>query len=215
LISTKIAIKSIATRVRLDFRFGIVSMFDYEPSSDIDLNYLKIGTHDEDADRIAKILRGCRNACKLELFGQADISQVMMKVAGNCHQLETLSLMYKGGRVDGQAMKSLLICCPKLQSFTYEASLGMQAYESLALYGGSLIYLTLLSFGDRDLNRPPSASTNLSSNFDILSNSPIFDPEFKQPRSQRMKSFIISKPHYRNIMTRISFKAFLACFGKN
>jgi hypothetical protein len=152
----------------------------FEPSSDIHLQYLKIDTHDEDADMIAQILKACHNISTLELRGKIAISPMIKKIPHNCHQLESLELDYEGS-VDGLAMRDLLLSCPKLESLDLHSPLDVEAYESLALYGGSL-YSFLLEH--RRNSSQPAVPINLLS---FSSNLLVFDPNFKQKRKQVMK----------------------------
>jgi hypothetical protein len=153
---------------------------------------------------IAKILKACRNAHDLSLSGNADISQVILKISDHCRQIENLNLFYKGSIVNGPAMRSLLQCCPKLEIFFLYSNLDLLAYESLALYGGSLTSLSLM-IPDEE------ASTNRSTYcHSFPSNSLIFDPSFKPNRKKMMRSFTTNDSLYLHAK---SVAAFLSCFG--
>jgi hypothetical protein len=179
----------------------------FEPSTDIDLRYLDIRTSNEDATMIAKILKACFNIRKLHLSGSADISRLMVNVSESCHQLVTANLLYDG-QISGKLMQNLLRSCPKLAILTLRAVLDVSAYESLALYGGSLTTLRLLETA-RDPHTNQRDLVTLSRCF--LLNSPIFDPSFKQRRQQKMKTLELYEPIFLNIK---HLARFLSCFGK-
>jgi hypothetical protein len=189
-------------------RGDISSLFDPSSASAsaIDLEQLNLETSDDDVDMIAKILKACRNAHELQLTGSADISQVMIKIADNCHQLVTLELQYEG-MVDGSAMKSLLQLCPKLESLTIYAAYDVLAYESLALYGGNLTHLKLVISSQSSVSTTPPAFPSIS---------PIFNAtcSFKQHRKQPINAIIrmSSEPIYEYLGIE-SLAAFLSCFG--
>jgi hypothetical protein len=193
-------------KLELDHRFrveigGLVPMF--ESTYYIDLQLLTIRTYDEDPDMIAKILKGCRNVYELNLSGRANISQVMIKISKTCCLLETLFLHHRR-QVDGTAMKSLLRCCPKLFDMGLDASLNVEAYESLALYGSNLLNLTL------DDARAELASVSSYPPSSFPSNSLVFDPSFKQRRNQPINSLITGNQLNLSIKSLV---AFLSCFG--
>jgi hypothetical protein len=98
----------------------------------------------------------------------------MLKIADNCHQLLTLNSAYCGV-VHGSTTTSLLQRCSKLELLKLDADLDIQAYESLALYGGNLTGLIV------DSPRY-SSQASVTSSFPISFSvgSPIFDPCCKQ-----------------------------------
>jgi hypothetical protein len=206
--AVRAALKSITHRVNylqldvdIDSTPGDIS-FAFESSTGIDLECLIIRTNNEDADMVAQILKGCRNANKIELQGQADISQVMMKISDLCNQLTDLSLTDYEGIIDGPAMRSLLQCSPMLERLYLDSyPLELKAYESLALYGGSLIQLWLYLPRSTSSTYPPSFSRD----------SLVFDSNFKQNRKRAMTSFITIQPLFLSVK---SLAGLLSCFGK-
>jgi hypothetical protein len=177
----------------------------FEPSADIDLHKLTIKTYNEDADMIAKILKGCRNANELHFSGEASISPVLMKISDSCHQLVTLALYKYKGVVDGPAIRGLLQSNPQLESLTLDSTLDLLAYESLALYGDSLMDLCLCS---SDSTIKADSNGNIVQSF--LSNSAVFDANSKQTRQKTMKTFRYEMSSFLSIE---SLAAFLSCFG--
>jgi hypothetical protein len=101
---------------------------------------LTFSTYDEDSDRIAIILQGCRNADRLDLHGFADISLVLTSISDSCRQLVGLTLAY-----DGQVTRQLLQSCPLLKTLSLSVVhlLDTQVYEQLVLLGGKLTELVL------------------------------------------------------------------------
>jgi hypothetical protein len=155
---------------------SICSMFS---SPGVDLRILRINIGKENTDMIAKMLQGCYNMEELDLSGLVDMSPVMMKISVSCRQLVELTLGYQGS-VDGAAMKALLISCSQLQSLTLFGSLVLEAYENLAFYGGNIHELQLSDSPDSSIE-PGSLS--------FSSNSPLYDPSFKQQRKRHMEYF--------------------------
>jgi hypothetical protein len=178
---------------------SICSMFS---SSDVDLRSFSVMTYTDDADRIAMMFQCCRNADRLGLRGSANISQVMMKVSDSCRQLVDLSLAYDG-RVDGLAMRSLLQTCPLLKTLAIQASLSLQAFEYLVIYGGNLTELALLSWIVGTSMYGPLAIPS----FDM--SSPLYDINLKQRRKHPMNRLV-----WRDLFLDVkSVAKFLSFFG--
>jgi hypothetical protein len=129
---------------------------------------------------IATMLQGCRNATKLDLSGNENASLVMMTISIGCPQLLDLTLAYNG-IVTGSTIRTLLQSCPQLTSLTLKlvAPIDLQAYESLALFGGNLTVLRL-HVREGIVIQPGSLS--------FPADSPLYDPDFKQQRKNSMTS---------------------------
>jgi hypothetical protein len=175
-----------------------VSICDLFNSPDADLRSLSINTSNESLDKLALLLRSCRNADRLDLKGDADISQVMVKVSDSCRQLVSLQLSYNG-RIQGAAMLTLMRSCPLLKRLIVKASLDVQAYEHIAYYGENLICLCLAS--------PTLPRVTEGHSFDVKS--PIYDTNFKQHRKNPMRS-LNWETHGLYVK---SLAKFLSCFG--
>jgi hypothetical protein len=169
----------------------------------VDIRSLNIRTYYEDPDKIAMMLQGCQNAEKLNLGGYAFISPVIMTVAASCHQLVHLALDYDGS-IEGTAMKMLLQSCRQLNSLIVYASLDLQSYEFLGLYGGNLnkIYLCQSLMADDAYMRGGYLQS-------FPTNSPLHDPCFKQQRKRPMVTLHCDLC-YLDVK---SLAAFLSCFG--
>jgi hypothetical protein len=165
----------------------ITSLFS---SPGVDLRSLTINTSNENADMIAMMLQGCRNAEKLNLSGRAHISPVISRISAICHQLIDLKLNYDRV-VDSPATKTLLKSCCQLQSLTIFANFDVQAYENLALYGGNLLKRRLVG---RVIYYTPSSPLN---------------DRFKQSRKRAMVSVNFELDDFD---VKILAK-FLSCFG--
>jgi hypothetical protein len=168
----------------------------------VDLRYLSIRTGYESLDVIALMLQGCRNIEKLELVGKMSISLVMMKISASCHQLVDLTLSYST-EVNGEAIKALLQSCHQLKSLYITCELiDVQAYESLAMYGGNLTRLILQFIHDDTLLEPATLSIGASS--------PLYDPSFKQQRKCDMACLSCDLCD----LDVMSLAKFLSCFER-
>jgi hypothetical protein len=202
LIRTIKRLRSCTLNVELQYNAAdpdtsIYSLFSSR--DDVDLRSLTMSTHDEDADRIAIMLQGCRNARRLDLNGRANASQVMIAISNNCRQLVVLYLRYES-QVDGEAMRRLLQSCHLLTSLFLITHLDIQAHESLALYGGNLTKLRIF----------PNETTEIieSLSFDP-NNSPIYDLSFRQQRKYPMKLLMMGA-YYLDVK---SLAKFFSSFG--
>jgi hypothetical protein len=179
-----------------DAETTISSLFS---SPGVDLRSLDINTCEENADQIAVILRGCGNAHTLILQGEANLSDVMMKISLSCHQLVDLKVDFYG-EVTGEAMRALLQSCRQMKSLSLLLwkPFQFQAYEALALHGGNITSLVIRSI--------TIASSTVGA---FIVSSPLYDPGFKQQRKHPMMKFICEAP----ALDVKSLAKFLSCFG--
>jgi hypothetical protein len=177
-----------------DTSTSICSLFS---SPGVDLQTLSISTSNENADQIAMMLRGCRHVDALSLKGEANISEVMMKISGICQLLLCLHLNYNTGQVNRQVMLALLKSCHRLKSLSL--CLELQAYEALALQGGNLINLNLQT-------SQPASTAAIGA---FHPSSPIYDIGFKQQMKYPMASLSFRAP----ALELKSFAKFMSCFG--
>jgi hypothetical protein len=211
---------TILKRVRsFELNYDVVNIHNYEDDDDddddndsessicllfnspgVDLRSLKIPTYNENADKIALMLQGCRNIEKLNLKarGGEALNPVMMKISAICHQLVDLTLSYAANFINGGAMQALLQSCKQLEKLELVSYLGVEAYESLALYGLNLQTISLTSY-------KPCLQSKLS----FTTTSPLNDAKFKQLRKHPVTSFDIEQCD----LDVKSLATFLSCFG--
>jgi hypothetical protein len=154
---------------------SICSLFK---SSKVDLRSLAMNTHNANADEIATILRGCRNADTLQLTGKANISNVLMQISDSCHMLVELKLEYDGS-INGVVMAAFLQSCLELRSVAFHAALDTDAYEMMAMYGENITDLRL-----HRKNAGILAASIVAGSFDARSH--VYDIDFKKQRKHSM-----------------------------
>jgi hypothetical protein len=172
---------------------SLCSLFD---STGVDLQSLEIDTSNDNSDQIAMLLQGCRNADRLILDGTAKISEVLMKISHNCNQLVELELHFAGS-INDAAMRALLQSCRQLRSLKLRNALEIEAYEALALHGGSLTQLILC---------PQQLASNVGR---FATGSSLYNPSFKQQRKQVMAKLICEG----SVLNVNSLAKFLSSFG--